>query len=485
MRWWLALAPAALGCASTSPAKPFHDVSALVEERTGFAPRWNVGSPEDAAVDRAVHDLLAKDLTVDAAVEVALLRNRRLTAAYEELSVSQAELVQAGLLRNPVFSAGMTTAEADRLDPNLELGLDWDFLSLLMLPARTAVAKSELEATKMRVAAMVIDHVADVEAAYFELQAAQQIVAMRRIVADAAQASADVAAAQHDAGNVNDLTLANEQSATQAFVLDLATSRADAIAAREKLTRLMGVWGEEAGYRVADKLPDLPKTEVPLEHLESMAVAKRPDLEALRRQREAVGRALSLVKSTRFTPAVGAGVSAARLIDGNIALAPRGSLELPIFDQKQATVARLEAELRRADDELRARAVEVRSEVRAARDRVQFERGTVTQFRDVIIPLRERLVMLSQQQYNSMLLGVYQLLLAKQSEVSAYRDFIQAARDYWMARVELDRAAGARLGAHASSAAAGAPLHTPEPQAPGAPAPKMAPMPGMPDMPGM
>ena len=393
----------------------------------------------------AIDRLLKNDLAVEDAVAIALLNNRTLTATYEELSISQADVVQAGLLRNPRFSAGMTTAEGDRLDPNLELGLAWDFLDLLMLPAKTKIATTQREATKLRVADVVLDVVAEVKRAYFALVAAQQVAAMRRVVADAAEASADLAGEQSAAGNINDLSLANEQSSYEQVALDLARADAEVVDARERLARLLGVWGKRALFRVAERLPDMPLADIAIDHLEGTAVAQRLDLQAMRKEREALGRTLSLVKASRFTPGLEIGVNGARLNDGNIVLAPNASLELPIFDQKHAVIARLDAMFRAADDRLRARAVDVRSEVRAARQRMDFARATVGRYRTKVIPLRERLVALSQQQYDAMLLGVYQLLAAKQSEVNAYRESIEAARDYWLSRVDLERAVAVRL----------------------------------------
>jgi cobalt-zinc-cadmium efflux system outer membrane protein len=434
-----------VACASTSPNESFRAVSSAVEERSGHALYWNRGTPEDAQVDAAVDRLLASELGVEQAVGVALLNNRALTATYEELSISQADLVQAGLLRNPRFSAGMTTAEADRLDPNLELGITWDFLDLLMLPAKKKIAATQVEATRLRIADMVLDVVADVKRAHVDLVAAQQIAAMRKVVADAAEASAALASEQNAAGNMNDLSLANEQSASEQLALDLARAEAEVVEARERLARLLGLWGRRAIFRVADRLPDMPKEDPSLDHLESIAIAKRLDLESMRKERETLGRTLSLVKSSRFTPGIEIGANAARLDDGHIAVAPNASLELPIFDQKQAVIARLEAMFRAADDRLRARAVDIRSDVRRARERMQYARATVSRYRARVIPLRERVVALSQQRYDAMLLGVYQLLAAKQSEVNAYREAIEAARDYWLARVDLERTVAVRF----------------------------------------
>jgi cobalt-zinc-cadmium efflux system outer membrane protein len=441
-----ALALFVAGCASTSPDGAFRDVSTMVEQRSGHALYWNRGTPEDAQVTALIGNTLKHDLTAEQAVQIALLNNRSLIATYEELSIGQAELVQAGLLRNPTFSARMTTAEADRLDPNLELGVAWDFLDVLMLPAKRKIAATQLEATKLRVADAVLDVTAETRRAYFDLVTAQQVTSMRKAVAEAAGISAELAQRQNAAGNTNDLTLVNEQSTFEQFRFDLARSEAEALAARERLVRLLGLWGPHASaLTVPARLPELPATEAPAGHLESMAMAKRLDLESLRKEREAVGRTLSLVRSSRFTPGLGVGVDGARLNDGNVVLAPNAQLELPIFDQKQALVARLEALFRQADDRLRARAVELRSEVRAAENRAAFARDTVAQYRTRIIPLRERIVALSQQQYDAMLLGVYQLLAAKQSEVNGYREYIEATRDYWLARVDLERAVGVRM----------------------------------------
>jgi cobalt-zinc-cadmium efflux system outer membrane protein len=46
-----------------------------------------------------------------------------------------------------------------------------------------------------------------------------------------------------------------------------------------------------------------------------------------------------------------------------------------------------------------------------------------------------------------MLLGVYQLLAAKQNEINSYREYIESVRDYWIARADLERAIGTRLAA--------------------------------------
>ena len=435
------------GCASTSPAPAFHDVAGVAEQRTGQRIRWEQGSEADRDVDRALRGLLDRDLTLNAAVQVALLKNPSLIATYEDLSVAQADLVQAGLLKNPVLSGGVTTAEREALDPNFIVGLTQDFLDLFMLPARKRVAKSALEETKFRVGDAVLALAAEVRTAFITLQGAQQILAMRRVIADAAQASADLATKQKEAGNINDLDLATERGVNEQTQLEVARSEADVIAARERLTRSMGLWGADTSFRVTARLADLPPREPNLRHVESLAVAQRLDLAALRQQTATMAYALALSKSTRWTGVVEVGVDVARLRDGAIAVGPRASIEIPLFDQRQAAIARLEAYLRRSERELQARAIEIRSDARAARARLEAARTVAQRYHDTLIPLRERIVQLSQTEYDAMLLGVYQLILAKQAEVNAYREYIESVRDYWIARSDVERAVGGRISA--------------------------------------
>jgi cobalt-zinc-cadmium efflux system outer membrane protein len=157
---------------------------------------------------------------------------------------------------------------------------------------------------------------------------------------------------------------------------------------------------------------------------------------------QTLGYALGLAKTSRWTGVIDVGADVARLKDGHIAVGPRAAIELPIFDQRRATIARLEAQLRTSQQLLEARAIEIRSEVREAQSRLVTARRTADLYRHEIIPTREKLVALSQQQYDAMLLGVYQLVLAKQNEINAYRGYIDAVRDYWSAHADLDRAVG-------------------------------------------
>ena len=295
-------------------------------------------------------------------------------------------------------------------------------------------------------ASEVLDHAARVRAAYFTLQGAEQAAAMHRIVSEAADAAAALAAAQHDAGNLSDLDLETQRGLAEQARIERERGEAEVLRAREQLTRLMGLWGPDAGYTVAARLPELPASDPPLDHLESLAIRQRSDLGAMRKEVEELGHVASLARSTRWTGSLTVGLEAARLVDGNYSFGPSASNRAPAV--RPATGARRAPRRPAAAERGAAPGARRRRAVGGARgaDAMVAARRVAERYRTVIVPLRERIVALAQQHYDAMLMSPYELLLARQSEVTAYRDYIDAVRDYWLARSELERAVGGRLG---------------------------------------
>ncbi len=432
------------GCATVPPKGGFDDVQTLVAERSGESLHWNQGTPEDAAVDERVRAFLKGELTADAATQIALLRNPSLQATYETLGVSQADMVQAGLLANPVFSATLRPVIRGPSGTNLELDLAQNFLQLLMLPARKKLARTQFDEAKFRVAHEVLAFASEVRGAYYELQAARHVVEVLRTATDAAGVSAELSARLHDAGNVSDLTLARGQSLYEDARLTLMMAEADVTPLREQLSRLMGLRGDEGGWRVPAQLPPLPGTVPATDELERLAFSKRLDLRAAAKEIEVLRQALSLAKFYRWIPFAEVGVSSERDPDGSgvWVLGPSLSLELPIFDQGHAKLARLEAQLREAEKRLSAIELDMRSRVREARARLELARALIERYRSTVVPLRERIVALSLQEYNFMLIGAFELLSAKRDEIDAYRGYVDALRDFWISYADLRQAIG-------------------------------------------
>ncbi len=438
------------GCTSTNPKGAFDDVGKHVAARTGQEVRWMRDDADRDAIEQAVAARLQTNLSAQSCVGIALLNNRTLQAEFESIGISQAELAQASRLRNPNYAGFFRVPTQGAMGLNTENVLAQDFLDLLMLPARKKIAARNLESTKLRVAHEVLRLSEEVQATFYTLQAHQQFVKRLGIIVEVNEAAADIAQRQYDVGNINELELQNQEALFAQSRLDLARAEAQVRADREKLNRLLGLWGRQTSWQTADALPLLPDKELPLENLETIAVSRRFDLAAARGEVQAVASALKLKKDFRYLPGVTIGVNAERDLDHTWVAGPTLGLEVPLFDQGQAGVARLTAEYRRAQRHFEALAVNIRSEVRAARDALIAARDAADYYGKVLLPQRQQILRNTLLHYNAMQKSNFELLIAKEREQLAERGTIEALRDYWIMRAELERAVGGRLSGDAA-----------------------------------
>lgn len=440
----LAVTLLASGCAT--PRSSFDRVQSTVVERSGKRVHWIRGGPEDAQIEQGVKSLLRRPLTAESAVQVALLNNRELQGHFEEVGIAQSEVVQAGLLTNPSLAASFRFPDRSPTGTNIEYSVAQNFLELLMLPLRKRIAGAELARSEVRAADEVLKLAAEVKVAFYTAQASRQLLDRLRVIGQTNEAAAEFTKRLHDAGNTSDLELANQQGSYEQSRVEIAQTELQVRRDRERLNRLMGVWGAETNWTMRDHLPKLPRSEGSLARLESRAIAQRLDLQAARMQLDLIGQALALHSKTRYIPAeIKVGVNTEKEPDGARLTGPTLDLELPIFNQGQGEIAKLTSQYRQAQREMEAMAVNIRSEVREARDQMIAARDLTSYIGKRLLPTQQQALNLTLQQYNFMLKGAYDLLLAKQNEVAAERSYIEAWRDYWIARAELERAVGGSL----------------------------------------
>lgn len=448
----LAAALGLAGCASFRPQAAFDDVRQTLDGRADTRLIWRTGAPEDAAADRAVDSLLARPLTADAAIQIALLNNRRLQATYENLGVAQAQLVQAGLLSNPIFGARALWPLEESGPPDLGFNVAFKFLDVFYLPLRRRTARSELEAVQVRVASAVLDLAAQTQTAYLRAQADAARLAMQRRVVENADAAYQAALLLREAGNVPATDLLAEQALYEQARLDLVAAEGAAVEQREALVRLMGLFGEATDVQLAGALPPVPEAEpfrfaqgggadttevVDAAALERAAVEASLDLTAARQDIVTFGHRLGLAAPESLLPALEVGGEIERE-GGKWEAGPEATVALPLFDQGQARRAVLRAELRRRQALYYAVGVEVRSAARTLARRLATTRRTALHYQRVLLPLRAELVEETLRQYNAMQIGVFELLQAQQLEVTASRRYFDALSAYWETRTDLD-----------------------------------------------
>jgi cobalt-zinc-cadmium efflux system outer membrane protein len=428
------------GCTAV-PGAASRDTHAVIAVRTGYS------EVPDADIARAVSALLARPLTADSAAQIALLNNAGLRADFEDIGIAEADWVEAGLLKNPALALDVGIPSGPPSVTRVTASFTQSFLDLLALPRHKKIAADQLTAVRLRVAGKALDLVAETKSEFYALQAQQQVIERWRRAIDLERASTELARLQHDAGNISDLACLQRQTAYDQMRLDGAHAQAEGQTCRENLDRLLGVADGPAAWRIDTELAPLPVAEMPLDRLDTLALDRRFDLAAAKADYAAAADALGLAKKYRFANAIDLGAKYDRDETGDNVIGPTAAVELPLFNRGSARRQRAQAQLRQAADRLDALSIMIRSEVRAARDRLLAARDAAMLYHDTLVPEQRQLVELTLRHYNGMFASAYELVLAKQNQLAAERGEIEAVRDYWSARAELERASGGSLAA--------------------------------------
>ena len=425
------------GCASLSPEAGFESVEKSARARLGHDVTWVRTEAERAAVDQRVAELLEQPLSVDSAVQLALLNNRGLQASFDELGIADADRVQAGLLPNPGFTFGRlrqgSGSEIDR-------SLTFDLSHLLTLPMARQIENRRYEQTRGAAVMSVLSLASQTRKAYYSAVAADEAVRYMLQVRNAAEAGAELARRQAQAGNWNKLQQAREQGFYADAALNLARAEEARGAARERLTRLLGLWGEQTRFRLPERLPELPALPIDLPDIERTAMARRMDVQAARIGSEQLARRLGLTRVTRFVNALEIGAVRNSFSEDQTERGFEISVELPLFDWGTARVARAEATYMQSVNRAAQVAVDARSEVRGAYASYRIRYDIARHYRDEIVPLKKRISDENLLRYNGMLIGVFELLADARSQITSVNGYIEALRDFWLAQADLDSA---------------------------------------------
>jgi outer membrane protein TolC len=447
------------GCASFSPDGGMGKVSELTQERTGqsVAAQRSQGDADSARL--RVAEILAEPLTADTAVELALLNNRALQASFSRLGVAESDLVQAGRLRNPVFGFGRLALGGGAVE--IDRSVMFDVLSLLTMPMARQVQQRYFEQAQFQAAFDAVGIASETRRAYFGAVAAQELVGYFQQVKEAAEASSELARRMLLAGNFNKLAQMREQAFHADATAGLARAQQQAVVDRERLTRLLGLSGEQPAFRLPERLPDLPTEPTEPRDAERTAIEKRLDVLMARRSMEATARSLGLTKATRFVDAFELGYQNRSETGQPRANGYEAELSLPLFDFGSVRARRAEATYLQGVHRTAAVAIDARSEVRESYSAYRTAYDLARHYRDEVVPLRKRISEENLLRYNGMLIGVFELLADAREQVRGVTGYVQALRDFWVAETNLRTAltgrspgAGSASGPSASAAPA-------------------------------
>lgn len=358
--WPLMLAgPLALAACSAAVPEKYTDetlgfqaiadqTESAIGKRTAFART----QAQNEALSEEVRGLvLGKTISADTAVQAALLNNKGLQAAYASAGLSAAEVWQQMTPENPVVSIGILEIGAPELGlyRALESTIAVNLLDAKTRNQRIAVAEMQFQQAQLVAVQETLALAGETRQAWINSVAAFERLSYLRKASETAGAGAELASQLGRTGALNKAGQAREFAFQAELAGQVARARLEASLAKEKLTRLMGLWGNDARYYVPDALPALPRSLSRVASIESAALKNRVDLKVAQIGLEAQARAFGLTDQTRLVTDLEliAGVESDRENDARtIETDTRPQVELefaiPIFDRGKARLRKAE-----------------------------------------------------------------------------------------------------------------------------------------------
>jgi outer membrane protein TolC len=422
------------GCASTSAER---DLGRVRELSAVPLPSPAATLAHDLSSVAEMRTLLREPLTADAAVRIALLENRELRAAMQEVAASRGRAAQEGLLPNPAFQFDLRRSLSGDLPLQQDYFVEYQLTRALLAPARSRAAEAEVAAERFRAAAAAVALGARVRFAFYRYVAARQRLAVANRTLDALAAARDAARALRAAGNVPALDVALHEAEYEGERARAAEIELEALELREELNGLMGLHGELAAWTSVPELPEAEEAPEAADGLEAEAIEASLQLGETRHRLEALARRTGLARLEGWLPDVSVDAHVEEDED-RWEVGGGARLTLPLFDRQQGSLAASEAEFDGLLERYHATAVEIRAAARLAHRRLRSASLRALQYQRVIVPARARVVELTLQQYNAMQLGIFDVLRAQREKLDAELAQVAALRDYWTARAAVN-----------------------------------------------
>ena len=349
----------------------------------------------------------------------------------------------AGILHNPKVSVKVRSSNEDDSKTNTEFEVRQDVLDLLFGPLRKRMGNTQFKAEQYAAAQTIVDFVEGVRLEYLQWLSAMHKNSLMEDNYKAEEAAMEIAQRQKEAGNINVLQLDRHKTIFQKAKIERLRSTQMVEDATQRLRTLMGLQSDQSFIESVQQLPNLPQENLSLEKFEEEVLNNRLDLMMKRQQIKALEQG-STLKDFGFLPEAEVGYNQEREASGGKLKGVVVEGEVPVFDRKQADRARIQAQIETAKHQLNAMEQEARLQVRLAYQNLMTNKEVVQSYIDAL-PVHQEMVKETLYHYNFMLKGVFDVLEIKQEELQARREYIDALRDYWVSRVELEHALGIRI----------------------------------------
>ncbi|ADR34702.1 outer membrane efflux protein [Sulfuricurvum kujiense DSM 16994] len=430
------------GCSAISQKEAFDSVNQLTAEQGVNNLQWIKTAQEAQSVDESVRALLSKPLTQEDALRIMLINNRALQQSYENIGIAQSELVEAGLMRNPLlgYSIGRSNGASTST-----ISVEIAFLDLLWIPLRRELGGLALEEAILTVGDSVLRSARDAKKSYIDARVSEEKVALFGPILKSHEASLQLAVRQYTAGNLSKRDMLRiQESYERARIESIKLSRENA-AAREALNKTLGLYGEQTYYTLSTESLKRTEPAVTESGLEKRAIANRLDMRSAMKSVDYAAAQAGYSEKTRFVDELELSLESEKTTGEKRFNTFGIKLPIPIFDFGQARVSKAQAIYNQSVHQLYERAVNIRSEVREGYAHLRYTYDIAHSYDEVIVQTNQQILEETQLMYNGMLDGIYELLEDQRRAGEAKMEALDARGEVQKAQADLEYTIGGKL----------------------------------------
>lgn len=418
------------GCVAPSAQDSFSPVAEMAKSRlAGKETRWLQSDKERQELRQVINAKLSQPLTIDDAVQIALLNNRGLQAQYAQLGIAVSDLQAVSRLPDITLSLAHLR-EGDSLA--VDRAISFDLLNLLTRPAARRLEQQNLQHVRLSVMAEMLNLATATRRAWIEVVAAKELEASAKQTNQAAQVARDVVERLMQVGNLSRLDLLREQALYADTQAELAQAQQQVILHQAQLTMLLGLWGEDSQYSLPSTLASLPDSPRADNATESTAMQQRLDVLAANQASQRLAQSLGMTRTNRFIDVLDLGYQRNSVSGQSMQKGYDISVRVPLFTGgTRQTKAQLLYQ--QSLDQAAVTAIRARAEVRASYTSYRLAYDTAKHYQQQVLPVRAQIAEEIMLRYNGMLLSVLDVIANARDQAQSQRASIEAKRNFWLA----------------------------------------------------
>lgn len=377
--------------------KEFEYIQKQAIERTNSNIFWNCSNIPNLNKEEKINKILAKGLSRDEAITIALMNNKKLQASLESIGIAKADFDNSQLFSNPKFLATILFPSKDHpqfnniiIDSALNFRWYQSLSDIWKVPLKSKIFKNELEIAILDIVELIFSIIEQTKKTYDEkLYVQTQLKTIEEIIEETKKLQSLIAKSntkEDNKVNIHNVNLVIGYWQLQYIDFETKLQVTDI-----QLKKILGLELSIPPIVLTDSLED-GLIELPnLEQLESLALKFRPEIQ---KEIEKINKFENLIRyeKSKLFDQVNIGFECIKGFYGEKSVGPFFFLDLPLFNQNQTEVSKAKFLLEQSKKNLINLELEIKSEVFRIYKEFQATIKKINIYKKMILSSSEKLI---------------------------------------------------------------------------------------------